>query len=234
MSRTPRSAQSARRRVASPAAMAAKSSPVNSRLSMGCKKPVRSSKDQIRGCPTQLLRIVILSYPTRIVPSNRVNAEMFMRTTTVAMAILITFGTGYYVSSPVLTLGVAPERVSANDNRVSAGILRNGILTVRLEMRQGEWHPDGETETGVQVRAFAEEGKRLQIPGPLIRVAEGTEIRVSIRNTAPDVPLVVHGLHARGAPASAAAADTIHVPAGGAREIRFVAGAPGTYFYWGT
>jgi FtsP/CotA-like multicopper oxidase with cupredoxin domain len=153
-----------------------------------------------------------------------------MRSTTVAMAILITFGTGFQVKSPVLTSGVAPDRVSANDNRVSAGAMRGGILTVRLEMRVGEWHPDGETETGVQVRAFAEEGKGLQIPGPLIRVTEGTEIRVSVRNTDPDAPLVVHGLHARGPGSSA---DTIHVPAGGVREIRFVANAPGTYYYWG-
>ena len=120
-----------------------------------------------------------------------------MRSTTVAMAILITFGTGFHVKSPVSTAGVAPDRVGANDNRVPAGTLRGGILTVRLEMREGEWHPDGETETGVQVRAFAEEGKGLQIPGPLIRVAEGTEIRVSVRNTAADVPLVVHGLQDR-------------------------------------
>jgi FtsP/CotA-like multicopper oxidase with cupredoxin domain len=156
---------------------------------------------------------------------------MFMRSTTVGMAILITFGTGFHVKSPVLTSGGAPDRVSANDNRVPAGTLLDGILTVRLEMRQGEWHPDGETETGVQVRAFAEEGKGLQIPGPLIRVAEGTEIRVSVRNTTSDAPLVVHGLHARGA---ASGADTIHVQAGGTREIRFVADAPGTYYYWGT
>src|SRR5688572_303355 len=155
----------------------------------------------------------------------------FMRSSTVAMAILITFGTGFHVKSPMLTTGPASERVSANDNRVSAGTMRGGILTVRLEVRQGEWHPDGETEAGVQVRAFAEAGKKLQIPGPLIRVAEGTEIRVSIRNTAADAPLVVHGLHARGA---ASSADTVHIPAEGTREIRFVAGTPGTYYYWGT
>ncbi|MEX2177374.1 MAG: multicopper oxidase domain-containing protein, partial [Gemmatimonadaceae bacterium] len=154
-----------------------------------------------------------------------------MRSTTVAMAMLITFGTGFHAKPVVVTMGVAPDRVSANDNRVSAGTLRGGILTIRLEMRQGEWHPDGETEPGVLVRAFAEEGKGLQIPGPLIRVVEGTEIRVSVRNADPDAPLVVHGLHARGA---ASSADTIHVPAGGVREIGFVAGAPGTYYYWGT
>lgn len=59
----------------------------------------------------------------------------FMRSSTVAMAILITFGTRFQEQSPMLPAGLAPERVSPNDNRVSAGTLRGGILTVRLEMR---------------------------------------------------------------------------------------------------
>src|SRR6186713_1405141 len=69
---------------------------------------------------------------------------------------------------PAVSERGAVERVTVNDNRVAAGTLRNGVLTVRLDARTGEWRPDGETDPGILLRAFAEEGKALQIPAPLI------------------------------------------------------------------
>lgn len=123
----------------------------------------------------------------------------------------------------------APQRVSVNDNRISAGILKDGVLTVRLEARMGEWHPDREADPGVMVQAFGEQGKSPQIPAPLIRVAQGTEIRALVRNALPDSTLVVHGLHARGAEG----ADTVQIEPGQLREVRFKADVPGTYYYWG-
>ena len=155
-----------------------------------------------------------------------------MRTTVVGTAILLGLGTVPHASQSVpLPAHASAERVTANDNRAPAGTVRAGTFTVRLEVREGEWRPDRETDAGVRVRAFAEEGKPLQVPGPLIRVIEGTEIRASIRNALGDGTLIVHGLHTRG---GSAASDTVHVPAGGVRELRFVAGPPGTYYYWGT
>ena len=47
----------------------------------------------------------------------------------------------------------------------------------------------------MKVYAFAEEGGPLQVPGPLIRVPEGTEIHLTIRNQLP-VKAVLHALHA--------------------------------------
>src|SRR5687767_8897301 len=76
----------------------------------------------------------------------------------------------------------APRAV-ANDNRVAAGTLERGILTVRLTMRETAWHPDGPNGCGLRVHAFAEEGKPARIPGPLIRVPVGTEVRVVLRNS---------------------------------------------------
>ena len=76
-----------------------------------------------------------------------------------------------------------PEQIVTNDNRGSAGVLRNGVLTIRLEGREGEWHPEGDSEAGIIVRAFAEKGRRLLVPGPLIRVPEGTEIHAYVTNT---------------------------------------------------
>ena len=126
--------------------------------------------------------------------------------------------------------GVAtPELIVINDNRTAAGTLGDGALTVRLDARVGQWHPDTDTTPGVQVKAFAVEGGRLQIPGPLIRVTEGTEVRAVIRNSLSD-PLVVHGLYTR--PGAATVEEPPSIAPGQTREIRFVAGVPGAYFYW--
>jgi FtsP/CotA-like multicopper oxidase with cupredoxin domain len=127
----------------------------------------------------------------------------------------------------------AVDRIAVNDNRSSAGTLVNRVLTVRLEAREGEWHPDGDRDPGLDVRAFAEEGRTATIPGPLIRVPEGTEIHAFVRNSLRDSTLVVQGLSSRGA-ATSFDADTIQIKPGAVREVRFVAGTAGTYYYRGT
>jgi len=124
------------------------------------------------------------------------------------------------------------ERVVANDNRAAAGRLVNGVLTVHLELREGEWHPDRDTDPSLIVRAVAEEGKPLSIPGPMIRVPEGTEIRATIRNSLPDSAVTLHGFSTRGSDDSGS--DTLRVARGESREIRFIAGTAGTYYYWAT
>ncbi len=125
-----------------------------------------------------------------------------------------------------------PERITIVDNRTSAGVLAGRTLTVRMEARTGEWHPDRDTDPGVVVKAFAIDGGPLQIPGPLIRVTEGTEIRAIVRNRLDGDPLVVHGLYTRSAK-DTASAEALVIPPGETREIAFVAGRPGTYYYWG-
>jgi FtsP/CotA-like multicopper oxidase with cupredoxin domain len=124
------------------------------------------------------------------------------------------------------------EQISINDNRLPAGPVSRGVLTIRLEARLGEWHPDTDDGPGVILKAFGLEGAALQIPGPLIRVPEGTEIRALIRNRLVGEPLVVHGLYSRPA-TEAATPEVVSVPPGEAREVKFLAGRPGTYYYWG-
>ena len=121
----------------------------------------------------------------------------------------------------------ALESIVANDNRVPGGELRDGVLTLRLELRRGVWHPDGEDGEAIPVYAIAEEGKPLQVPGPLVRVPEGTVVEVSVHNTLA-VPATLHGLHERPGDAG----DLVTVDAGAKQEVRFVAGDPGTYLYW--
>lgn len=118
------------------------------------------------------------------------------------------------------------ERIVVNDNRTPAGSLRDGVLTLRLEAREGEWHPDGDAAPGIVVRAFGEAGMPLSVPGPMIRVAAGTEIHTYVTNSFAR-PLLVYGLAARGD------AKALTIAPGTTREVRFLADAPGTYYYRG-
>lgn len=156
-----------------------------------------------------------------------------MRIASVAAYVMI-------VAGPELMRGPVPssphrlavEQIAVNDNRTPAGTLANGVLTIRLEVREGEWHPDRDSDPGIVVRAFAEEGKPMRVPGPLIRVPEGTIIHAFVRNSLRDSTLAVAGLSTRGT--SALAADTLRIKPGEVRDVRFSAGAPGTYYYDGT
>ena len=122
-----------------------------------------------------------------------------------------------------------PVKARANANLEAAGRLRNGVLTIRLEARAGRWYPEEDNGPSEVVHVFAEEGRDPTIPGPLLRVPEGTTIHAYLRNRL-DSTLVLHGLHAR----PGAEGDSIVIGPGAVREVRFVAGAPGTYYYWGS
>ena len=125
----------------------------------------------------------------------------------------------------------AIERIAINDNRISAGIPSAGALAIDLDVRRGMWHPDGDSDPGTEVKAFAVAGGPLQIPGPAIRVREGTTIKARVRN-ALDENLVLHGFYTR--PGKTAGAEpAITIPPGDTKEIAFLAGQPGTYYYWG-
>ena len=126
--------------------------------------------------------------------------------------------------------GGSPERIAINDNRTGAGTTADGVLTVRLEARLGTWHPDRDSDPGVVVKAFAVEGGPLQIPCPVMRVRDGTEIRIRIGNTLGD-SLALHGFYTR--PGTELGSEAVTIAPDDAREIAFAAGRPGTYYYWG-
>lgn len=127
------------------------------------------------------------------------------------------------------TLHRTVPAVAANDNRVPAGVMHNGVLELKLDARRGEWHPYGSSGPAVTILAFGEVGKSLQTPGPLIRVRAGTRIHASVTNST-DTTLVVHGLADR----HRAMMDTLVIPAGATRETTFIVTDPGTFYYWGT
>ena len=122
------------------------------------------------------------------------------------------------------------ERITSNDNRTPAGTLRNGVLTLTLEVRNGRWYPEADTGASVPIQAFAEPGKAASTPGPLIRVPEGTEIHLTLRNNLDSVSARVFGLHTRPGMNDAG----VVVPAKASATVQFTAGAAGTYYYWGT
>ena len=127
-----------------------------------------------------------------------------------------------------LGVRLASAAVVPNDNRTPAGTLVNGLLTLKLEATTGAWSPEGRNGPALQFPVFAEQGKAPQIPGPLIRVRAGTEVRVTIHNTFAR-KLSIRGLQDR----SSAVIDTNDIEPGATREIRFRASTPGTFYYWG-
>jgi len=126
--------------------------------------------------------------------------------------------------------GASLPRIEENRNLAPAGELRDRVLTVRLEIREGEWYPEAETGPAVVVQAFGEEGRALQIPGPFIRVPQGTEVRGTVRNALPKGTAKVYGLHGRPGDAR----EPLTLAPGEMREAHFTLAAAGTYFYWAT
>lgn len=124
----------------------------------------------------------------------------------------------------------AVETAHPNDNRRPAGQLRDGVLHLDLEIRAARWHPEGPDGAALPVHLFAERGQPATVPGPLIRVTAGTIIELRVRNLLPDSTVAIFGLETR--------PDTGKTPLtlrpGAERQLRFAAGAPGTYYYWGS
>lgn len=122
------------------------------------------------------------------------------------------------------TLAPAAEQsplpiIVANDNRMPAGNLKDGILNLRLELRRARWYAEGTAGVYEDVYAFAEERHPPQSSGPLLRVPQGTRIHASLHNLLP-LAAKVYGLHSHpGDPDQA-----IALAAGDTREVQFDAG----------
>jgi len=125
--------------------------------------------------------------------------------------------------------------VSINDNRIPVGKLENGVLTLHLELRRGRWHPerdDGQRVTdrtpgAIDDSYFAEEGHALQIPGPLIRVPQGTELHISVHNLLTK-SVFVGGLEQHPCDRTA----LTEIAPNETKQFNFNSGVAGTYAYW--
>lgn len=142
---------------------------------------------------------------------------------------------GFALSLAVLSVGPTNdgrnatelERIVANDNTHSAGSLHNGRLDLNLDVTRGRWFPEAENGLSTPMLAFAERGRAPGIPGPLIRVPQGTEIHAVLRNTL-DSTIFLHGFGR----AVSGDRDMLKLLPGETREVAFRTGTPGTYFYW--
>ena len=142
------------------------------------------------------------------------------------VAVLLGWPGASWAQTAVPAPGDLP-RILTHDNLTPAGKLEKGVLTLHLKIGEGAWYPNAEDGAWLPVLAFGEEGGALMIPGPPIRVAQGTEIHVSVHNTMP-IPAMVHGLDQRPGDGK----SVLQIPPGQTREASFQAGAPGTYYYW--
>ena len=115
-----------------------------------------------------------------------------------------------------------------NDNRVAAGRLEKGVLTVALDVVTAAWRPEGPDDPVVPVLALAERGKAPQVPGPLLRAPVGTRVRLTLRNLA-DTAVMLSGFRH----ALPAADDTVQLARGATRTLEFRLDSVGSYFYWG-
>ncbi|HTJ22757.1 MAG TPA: multicopper oxidase domain-containing protein [Gemmatimonadaceae bacterium] len=149
-----------------------------------------------------------------------------MRPTALSVALLLSAASMSFSAATRLPRRAALETIAPNDNRTTAGKLDGNVLTVHLEARNGTWYPEGPSGVGLDVVAWAEPGKPLQNPGPLVRVKSGTTVRASIHNTLTH-PLTVFGLGA-----SRGFRDSLVVQPGATSTTEFTAGDPGTYYYY--
>ena len=118
------------------------------------------------------------------------------------------------------------EPIGYHDNGVAAGVERGGVREVRFEIRRGLWSPNGPARPGTPMMAFVEPGLPLRLPGPMIRVAVGTRLAITVRNGS-DSTIVLRGL-------SADPRDSLVLAAGDSGTVRSVAQEVGNRFYFGT
>lgn len=129
---------------------------------------------------------------------------------------------------PLPRAAATVARAATNTNYKPAGALRNGVLTLAIDIVESAWRPEGDTEPEVPILAFAERGMTPVNPGPLIRARQGTEVRLTLRNRS-DSAITIGGTR----PGVSSVTDTLTLPAGGSRELRFRLDSVGTFWYWG-
>src|SRR3954470_11307317 len=69
-----------------------------------------------------------------------------------------------------------------NQNRVPAGRLVKGTLTLALDVVEGAYQPEGVEDPVVRAFVLTEPGKAPQVPGPMLRAPAGTTVHLTLRN----------------------------------------------------
>ena len=142
----------------------------------------------------------------------------------VALALAVHFASfaGSLAMKPLAAQAISVAE--ANDQRRPAGRTIDGVRRIDLEALEAAWLPRGPDGPRVRTTVFREAGRAPQVPGPLIRVAVGTPVRVTVRNTL-DRPIAVWGLVDRAPEPPPAPAAVAYAGAPGALPA-FVLAAP--------
>jgi imidazolonepropionase-like amidohydrolase len=146
------------------------------------------------------------------------------------------------VQTPEALAPAPVARALANDHTERAGRMVAGELHVELEAVEAEWFPLGPEGPRIVTPAFAEVGRAPSVPGPLIRAAAGTPVVVTVTNRL-ERAIQVRGLDERksagarppGSPSTFPEfffADSLVIPAGEGRTVRFRQGRELTSFYY--
>src|SRR5262245_22443870 len=143
-------------------------------------------------------------------------------------------------SSIVLLSGVGTPReiarralptVLTNPNLERAGVLRDGVLTIELEAKESAWQLNGPNRAPMTVAAFSQSGKPPLIPGPLVRAPQGTELRLSVRNSLPRPLTVVIPAAIRGGRNEGSVVDSVVIEPGAIGHLTTHGTVPGNYVY---
>src|SRR5258705_13994611 len=86
---------------------------------------------------------------------------------------------------PRLTPPATP-RATTHENRRPPGTLRDGKLELKLDVVNAQWFPEAEDGPSVVMQTPAQQGRSPELPGPMIRGPEGTQIHNTLRNPLPD------------------------------------------------
>lgn len=141
--------------------------------------------------------------------------------------------------SGMLAMGASGFRgpmpvVQPNPNVERAGVLRHGVLTVTLDAKESRFWIHGQNRPSTTIEAFSEPGREPQMPGPLVRVPVGTEIRLSVRNSLA-MPLTFFVSAAVGGGSGRVTVpDSIVVAPGAVGQLAVKTKSPGNYVYRAT
>ena len=116
----------------------------------------------------------------------------------------------------------------SNDNTQRAGVLRAGVLSVSLVAEVARWYPGPDTAPPVVTQLFGEEGKPPSNPGPLLRMALGTRVSLTLRNALPDSMFF-----AAACSRPCKTRDTLLLAPGATGRLGFTPAHVGTFVYWG-
>ncbi|HZH39526.1 MAG TPA: multicopper oxidase domain-containing protein [Gemmatimonadales bacterium] len=132
---------------------------------------------------------------------------------------------------PMRTLDHDPV-VHPNRNLESAGTLHRGVLAVTLVAQRSLWRFSS-SKPPQAVATFSERGGEPLMPGPLLRVPIGTELRLTLQNALP-VPLTfVVPAALSGGPDRLDAMDSVVVAPGSTGLLTARATVAGNYIYRG-